>query len=104
VNAAAAFADLLARLQSDGVSDVVYVFYPDPQDVAVLERMNALRPLVQEICVSSELPCHFVDLRPVFEGRYAEYIHIDGLNPTAAGSEATAGAIWSVMQEHCVAQ
>src|SRR5690606_17958 len=65
VNAAAAFADLLARLQSDGVSDVVYVFYPDPQDVAVLERMNALRPLVQEICVGSELPCHFVDLRPV---------------------------------------
>lgn len=103
-NAAVAFADLLARLESDGVSEVVYVSYPDPQDAAVLERMNALRPLLQELCSGSALPCHFVDLRPVFEGKYTEYIQSDGLNPTAAGSEATASAIWDVMQQECIAQ
>jgi hypothetical protein len=104
VNAAAAFAELLTRLESDGVSEVVYVSYPDPQDAAVLERMDDLRPLLQETCVNSVLPCHFIDLRPVFEGKYTEYIQSDGLNPTPAGSEATASAIWGVMQQECIAQ
>ena len=28
----------------------------------------------------------------------------DGMTPTAAGSQATAAAIWGVMQQNCIAQ
>lgn len=105
VDAADAAAELLSRMAADGVTQVVYVYYPDPQRADVLERIDALRPLIQEACQSSPVPCRFLDLRPVFEGRYAEYIIPgDGLNPTAQGSQATAGAIWAAMQELCIAQ
>lgn len=104
VDAATAAREVLARMAEDGVEHVVYAFYPDPLDAAVRERMDALRPLIEEACRSSPVPCHWLDLRPTFEGRYGEYVTSDGLNPTALGSEATAGAIWSVMREHCIAQ
>lgn len=104
VDAADAAADLLSRMGDDGVAQVVYVFYPTPQRDDVRERIDALRPLIQEVCEASPVPCHFLDLRPTFEGHYAEYIQSDGLNPTAAGSQATAAAIWETMQELCVAQ
>jgi hypothetical protein len=103
-DAVAAFGALLSQIGDDGVTDVVYVSYPDPQQPPVSERMDALRPLIFELCIASELPCHYVDLLPVFEGKYAEYIMNDGLNPTAAGSEAAAVAIWQLMEENCIAQ
>ncbi|HEY3499571.1 MAG TPA: hypothetical protein VGK73_33000 [Polyangiaceae bacterium] len=103
-SAAAGAGDLFARMASDGVAHVIYAFYPDPVDAGVREKMDALRPEVEAACGRSPVPCHFLDLRPVFEGRYADYIAADGLNPTAAGSLAAASAIWATMQEHCVAQ
>jgi len=103
-DAANAFDDLLSRLAEDGVREVIYVSYPNPEAAQVLEKMNSLRPLLEDICESAPLPCHFLDLRPTFEGKYQDYILEDGLNPTAQGSEATAQAIWSLMQEQCIAQ
>lgn len=104
VDAADAASELLSRMADDGVSQVVYAFYPTPQRDDVRERVDALRPLIQDVCATSPVPCRFLDLRPVFEGNYEEFIQADGLNPTAEGSEATAAAIWAAMQELCVAQ
>jgi hypothetical protein len=95
---------LLAQLSEDGVQHVVYVFYPDPTDEALRERMSALRPLIQNVCESSSVPCHWLDLRPTFAAHYDEYIEPNGLNPTTAGAEATAQALWALLQQQCIAQ
>ena len=50
------------------------------------------------------LPCHWLDLRTVFAGHYAEYVQADQLNPTDAGARASADAIWATMQQYCIAQ
>jgi hypothetical protein len=102
--AAASARELLDSMGADGVLNVVYAFYPDPLDATVRDKMDALRPLIQDACESSSTPCHWLDLRPVFAGRYDEYILPDGLNPTAAGSEATAQAIWELLRLNCIAQ
>lgn len=103
-DAAAAADDLLAQMAADGVRHVVYVFYPDPVDASVRAKMDVLRTLMQDVCQGSAVACHWLDLRATFASRYDELIQVDGLNPTAAGSQVTAGAIWRVMQQYCVAQ
>ncbi len=102
--AAAAAEDLLVQMNDDGVTDVLYVSYPDPRDEAVKQMIDALRPVMMDVCESSAARCHWIDLRPIFEGHYDEYVGVGGLNPTPEGSEATAREIWGVMQENCIAQ
>jgi hypothetical protein len=105
--AAAAARELLAKMASDGVANVVYVFYPDPmKDTTpnLRAKMDVLRPLIQGACEDSAVPCHFLDLRRTFADHYPDYIQADGLNPTATGSQAAALAIWAVMQSECIAQ
>ena len=102
--AAAAAQDLLAEMGADHVQHVVLVFYPDPGDANVKARVDALRPLMQSACASAALPCHWLDLRDTFAGHYAQYIQADQLNPTDAGSRASAQAIWKLMAESCIAQ
>jgi lysophospholipase L1-like esterase len=104
VAAAAAAADLLAQMAADGVGQVVYVFYPDPVEAGLRAKIDALRPLIEGACTNSALTCHFLDLRPTFAGHYEEYIQVDGMNPTEAGAQASAQAIWGVMQKECIAQ
>lgn len=105
VDAAEAGRDLFARMAEDGVEHVVYAFYPDPVDDPPLrEKMDALRPLMQAVCAESPVPCHWIDLRPVFEGHYDEYVRPDRKNPTSAGARATAQAIWETMYSRCIAQ
>lgn len=99
--AVAAARDLLTRFGQEGVTRVLYVFYPDPLVPAVRERVDVLRPLVEEVCAASAL-CHFIDLRPVFEGRYDVYIQEDGLNPTEVGSRAVAEAVGEALDELCI--
>jgi hypothetical protein len=102
--AAQALDDLLRTMAEDGVTGVVFASYPDPQPAAVREKMDALRPLLQASCANSPIPCTFLDLRDTFANNYAEFVQADGMNPTAAGSEATAAAIWAVLQANCLAQ
>jgi len=104
VNAVAAVGQLFSQMAQDGVQHVVYFFYPDPVDVALQAKMDVLRPLVQGACASSPVSCHWLDLRPTFAGHYADYVLADGRNPTDAGSAATAAAIWTTMQQNCIAQ
>lgn len=96
--------DLLATLHDDGVTDAVVFFYPNPEDEALRANFDVLRPLIRSACDGAPLACHFLDLRPVFDGNEAEYLEPGGVLPTQAGAEATARAIWSVMQRSCVAQ
>ncbi|HET7539143.1 MAG TPA: SGNH/GDSL hydrolase family protein [Polyangiaceae bacterium] len=102
--AEAAAQALFAKMAADNVEHVVYAFYPDPKDLNVKARMDALRPLIQTACDSAPLPCHFLDLRDVFTGHYGEYLQTDQLNPSDAGAQATAEAIWATMQQYCIAQ
>lgn len=104
VDAAAAAAQLLAQMASDGIQNVVWFIYPDPVDAALRAKMDLLRPKLQSVCENSAAHCHWVDLRPTFAGLYAEYIRADGMTPTAAGAEASAAAIWNAMQQNCIAQ
>jgi lysophospholipase L1-like esterase len=102
--AAAGARDLLAKMASDGVAQVVYVFYPDPVDTNLRAKIDALRPLVQSECENSAVSCVFLDLRSTFAGHSAEYTQADGINPSQAGAQASAAAIWAVMQSACIAQ
>jgi hypothetical protein len=101
-SAATAAGDLFATLAADGVSQVIYAFYPDPVSASVREKVDALRPMIEAACQSAEVPCLWVDLRDVFADHYDEYIEADGLNPTAEGSRATAEVIWAAMESPCV--
>lgn len=103
VTAADAARALLERMAADGVAHVVYAFYPNPTEPAMLERMDALRRLIEPICAESAVPCHWVDLRESLVGG-TEHLSADGLIPTATGSQVSATAIWATMQRECVAQ
>ncbi len=98
------FEGLLTRMSENGVEDVVFVGYPDPVPETIKEKMDVLRPLLVAACESSPVPCHWVDLRESFVGHYDDYVEPGGLNPTSAGSEAAAAAIWDTMQRECIAQ
>lgn len=102
-NTARGAGDFFARLAADGVLHAVYAFYPDIPDLQLRAETDALRPLMQQACSDSAVPCHFLDLRPVFAD-HPEFLASGGLNPTTEGALATAGAIWSLMRDRCVAQ
>jgi hypothetical protein len=94
---------LLARMQGDGVAEVVYFFYADPVNRPMVKAgLDVLRPLAQATCEGAPLPCHFVDLRPVFENRYTEYVSTDGLVFSEAGARASADTVWQRIQSECV--
>jgi hypothetical protein len=104
VDASNAASALFARMAADGVEHIVYVFYPNPSDPTLREEVDALRPLLRTACEGSPTPCHWVDLRPAFDGKEATYLNSEGTTPTTAGAQASAAAIWSVMQQQCIAQ
>lgn len=102
--AASELTALFERMASEGVLAVVFAAYPDPVDPTLRARMDAFRPFLEESCRTSSVPCRWLDLRQTFEGRYAEYILPDGLNPTNNGATATAEAIWAELQDTCWAK
>lgn len=94
---------LFTRFAQDGVEQVVYFFYGDPVDNPSLEAgLNLLRPLLQNVCGHSPVPCHWLDLRPAF-AEHPEYVGVDGLVFTDAGATAAAAATFELMQARCVA-
>jgi hypothetical protein len=95
---------LFARFADDGVEQLVYFFYGDPVDNPSLkEGLDLLRPLLQNACGHSPVPCHWLDLRSVF-ANHPEYLGVDGLVFTDAGATAAAAATFELMQQRCVAQ
>lgn len=94
---------LWQQMDADGVEAVVNFFYPDPADAALKAKFDVLRIPLREACEEGPLPCYFIDLRVPFAGHEA-YLESGGILPTAEGSAVTAALIFSVMQQHCVAQ
>jgi len=103
-NAVSAAQTLLNQMGTDGVVKVVYFFYPEPQGSSfsgLKSKLDVLRPMIQNVVNTSSKPnCYWLDLRPVFEGKYSQYITSDGIHPTSAGCKATADAIWKVIQDN----
>jgi hypothetical protein len=98
----ATFAQLLAQVARDGtVEHIVYFLQPE---LSGIPGVAALRPLLKQACGQSAVPCHFIDLQPVWAG-HPEYTAAGAVPvPTSAGAGALADAIWSVMQQSCIGQ
>ncbi len=97
---------LMVEAASKGVREVVYFFYPHlPGSLLAPIELNQVldhaAPLAKAICENSTvLDCTFIDTRPAFMG-HPEYIGVDGIHPTAPGSEAIAKLLWAAMQNNC---
>ena len=94
---------LFATMAAGGVRELVYLYYAEPfEQPAIAAELSALRPLLRAACEGSALACHFVDLRPVFEGHESEYYADDGLVWNDAGAGAAARAAFELMQRLCL--
>jgi hypothetical protein len=90
-------------MAADGVRDVVYFYYADPfEQPAIAAELAALRPLVRSACENAPLTCHFLDLRPAFEGHESQYYAPDGLVFNDAGAGAAAQAVFELVQRRCI--
>jgi hypothetical protein len=100
--AATAFGNLLTQVAADGtVEHVIYFLVPE---LGTIPGVATLRPLVEQACGASTVPCHFIDLQDIWSV-HPEYTDPAlGFLPTDDGSKAVADAIWAVMQQYCIAQ
>ena len=104
VAAATGATELFATMAADGVRELVYFYYAEPfEQPAIAAELGAMRPLIRAACENAALECHFLDLRPVFEGREAEYYARDGLTFNDAGAGAAAKAVFELVQRRCLA-
>lgn len=93
---------LLARLADDGVEHVAYFFYADVLGNPTLKAsLDVMRPLLQNVCGKSRLPCHWLDLRPRFT-EHPEFIGPDGIVLSESGANAAASAVFQLLRERCV--
>ena len=96
-----AFEQHLAKVAADGtVEHIVYYLYPELPTIA---GVAALRPRMKAACEASTVPCHFLDLQPLWEG-HPEYTGGDSIHASQAGGAVIAEAVWKIMQDHCIAQ
>jgi hypothetical protein len=54
-------------------------------------------------CEASVVPCHFLDLQPLWQGR-SELTAPDGIQPSELGAMLIGSEIWSIMVNNCIAQ
>jgi hypothetical protein len=94
--------NFLKQMATDGVQDVVFLFYYDMP--ALKAGLDWMRPQMRTECEQSPVPCHFVDVQPLFAGMDASTYTVDGIHPNKASADIIAGAVWSRMQQDCVAQ
>jgi len=95
------FQQLLARMGTDGtVQQIVYVMVPE---LPAINGVATLRPLMQQACTASVVPCHFLDLQPFWVG-HPEYTASNGILPTDAGASVMANELWTTMKASCIAQ
>ena len=98
-NVVATFEQFLAKVASDGsVEHIVYFLQPE---LPMIYGVAKLRPLLRDACDASVVPCHFLDLDPIWQ---PDYTGAAAIQASEAGGVAIAEAIWEIMQEHCIAQ
>lgn len=94
------FQQLLSTVASDGtVTDVIYYLMPDG-----IPGVAALRPLLEQLCTQSAVPCHFLDLQELWTDPSAYNTAGSPPVPTNSGATIIADAIWSIMRTSCIAQ
>jgi hypothetical protein len=54
-------------------------------------------------CEQSAVPCHFLDLDPLWQG-HPEYTDGSGVQASEAGAIVIADQIWAIMEANCIAQ
>lgn len=106
---------LMDRVVAQGVTDVLYFFYPHVPEGTLIGGLhpNAILdyalPKVKAACdgaeakTSGKLRCHFVDLVPVFEG-HPDWFAPTDIHPNTEGSKAMAKAVWQKMADDCIGQ
>jgi hypothetical protein len=93
------FQGFLSEVARDGtVEHIVYFLMPELPGIPGVAMM---RPRLQQACAGSTVPCHFLDLQPLWLG-HPEYS--DGIQSSEAGARVIADAIWKIMQNNCIAQ
>ena len=98
---AATFRQFLTQVAADGtVEQIIYYLCPE---LPGIPGVAALRPLLEQACTESSVPCHFLDLQPLWAG-HPEYTDSSGIQASAAGAKVIADAIWAIMQQSCLAQ
>ncbi len=94
----------LATVANNGtVQDVIYFLYPE---LSGIPGVAALRPVMQQACAASTVPCYFLDLNPLWAGHpeYTDSTLSSNLLPSDAGAQVIADNIWDIMQRYCIAQ
>lgn len=93
---------LFSQMAEDGVEHVVYLSYPVLRDRPELNaRLDLMRPQIENACGNSAVACHFIDLRPHFEG-HDEYLGPDGIVFSQTGARATAITLWGAFDARCI--
>ena len=96
-----AFQKFLAQVASDGtVQHIVYFLVPE---LSTVPGVATMRPLLQQACADSAVPCHFLDLQPLWMG-HPEYTAPDGIQASVAGATLIGDSIWSIMRQNCIVQ
>jgi len=100
---AATFGQLLSTIAADGtVQQIVYFLVPE---LPSIPGVATLRPVLQQACAKSTVPCYFVDLQGQLTWTdHPDYTAGNGILPTDAGAQMIANLIWSTMQQNCIAQ
>jgi hypothetical protein len=95
------FSDLLTTIANDRtVTDVIYFLVPELPAIAGVAE---LRPLLEQACMVSTVPCHFLDLQRFWSDTYTSSV-AGGIFPNDMGGQVIASQIWAVMQASCIAQ
>jgi lysophospholipase L1-like esterase len=94
---------MMTQMQTDGVKNVIYYFYPRTTLLQSGANVDYAFPIVKAGCdkFKGPLTCTFVDTRPPFVG---QNWFSDGIHPTDPGQKAIADLIWGVMSSQCIAQ
>ncbi|HMJ16712.1 MAG TPA: SGNH/GDSL hydrolase family protein [Polyangiaceae bacterium] len=112
-DALAAATRMTERAKQVGVKDMVYFFYPDvptgtliggasPNEINTY-GLNKAKALCDSAYAILQVRCHFVDMRPTFQG-HPEYFALGDIHPSPLGSAAMAKTIWGKMKTDCVSQ
>lgn len=94
--------ELLLLMNQTGTERIFLFFYPTPNDPLLASNFDRLRPLLEQECQASATPCDFLDLRPIIDPHRDVYLDETAVFPTTAGSDATAGALFGLLELHCV--
>lgn len=103
---------LFTSMQSAGVSDVLYFWYPHipgglltggEKGTSISDYTYPMLEAVAKAASTDTFHVYTVPTVDIFEG-HPEYFYSDGLHANDVGEGKIADAIWKVMKDNCIAQ